>query len=189
MLSIINKFLSFFILCMLIQSCLGPSSEINCREYFLKARKIVNTSNSQNLDSALYFINQSLKCENDKIPAVDLKVYILRALGRYDEGMRFIDSQSLGNFQYEYKKQLFSDNFRSFTLDSISRQILCKEMDSYLTAYITNHNLSDTEEEQAYFDLFAIKERYMNRQAISSQIDSLIDSKPEKKKFFEFLRN
>jgi hypothetical protein len=175
--------------CVLFHSCMGQSQKISCKEYFLKARKIINTNNYQKLDSALFFINQSVKCDTNKIASVELKIYILYALGKYQEGIRFIDSLSTDDFSYEYKKQILSNNLLSMTIDSSSQRILLKRMDSSLTAYINSRNLSDIEEEQAFIDLFAIKKRYMGPHSIAVEIDSLIVSRPQKQKLFEMLRN
>lgn len=183
------RILMLSFVCVLFHSCKDQPQKIGCNEYFLKARKIINTNNYQMLDSALFFINRSVECDTNKIASVELKIYILYTLGKYQEGIRFIDSLSTDNFSYEYKKQILSDNFRSMTIDSSSQKILLKRMDSSLTAYINSRNLSNIEEEQAYIDLFAIKKRYMNPPSIAVEIDSLIVSRPQKQKLFEMLRN
>jgi len=109
-------------------------------------------------------------------------------MGRYYEGMKFVDSMNVKDFYYPYRKQLLSDNFRSMIIDSTSRDILLKTMDSNLTAYLATHKIVKAEEQDAFIDLFEIKKRYRNALDINKEIDSLIKVQPGKRDFFEMLR-
>jgi len=173
---------------LILQSCMDQTQEISCPEYFLKARKVINTANYKKLDSALFFINRSLECDANKAASVELKVTILYAMGRYQEGTRFIDSLNASDFSYGYKKQVLGDNFRSMMMDSLSRIVFVKRMDSSLTEYINTHKLDNLEEDNALIDLIVIKKRYMNATSINAEIDSLILSKPGRKDLLEKLR-
>lgn len=183
------KLMMFSFVYILFHSCKGQSHKTECREYFLKASRIINTNISDKMDSALFYINRSIECDTSKIASVELKIYILFALEKYEEGIQFVDSLTVDNFSYEYKKKIFRDNFYLMTIDSSSQLIHLKHMDSSLTAYINIRSLSKTEEEQAFLDLFSIKRRYMSPKSISAEIDSLIISRPQKQKLFEMLRS
>lgn len=178
----------FFLLCPLLQACNGQEGQAACKQNYSRAIKLINANNPRKLDSALFFVNQSLGCIDRKSASVELKATILYAMQRYQEGLKFVDSMSANDFYYPYRKQLLRDNFRSMIIDSMSREVLLKAMDDKLTTYLKTHKIENTEEQDAFIDLFEIKKRYKNSSAINKEIDSLIKVQPVKRDFFEKLR-
>lgn len=176
------------LVCLTLQACNGQPNEVACKEYLYKAQKIINTLSYQKLDSALFFVNHSLDCKENRAVSIELKATILYVMGRYSEGAKFIDSLSVNDFSYLYRKRILGDNFRSMTMDSISRIVLLSQMDSSLTSYINMQKMTKSEEENAFIDLFEIKKRYKSAFVINAEIDSLIKVHPEKKELLEKLR-
>jgi len=171
-----------------LQACNGKTREAACKEYLLKAQKIINTMDYQKIDSALFFVNHSLECKENRVASVELKAAILYAMGRYKEGAKFVDSLNASDFSYLYRKQILGDNFRTMTMDSLSRKELLRQMDRTLTAYINTQKMTKSEEENALIELFEIKKRYMSPSSVNTEIDSLIKVQPGKRNLLEKLR-
>jgi hypothetical protein len=175
-------------ICLALQTCNGQTHETACKEYLSKARKIINTANHQKLDSALFFINRSLECKENKVASVELKATILYSMRKYQEGAKFIDSLNANDFSYLYRKQILGDNFRVMTMDSLSGKLLLEHMDSSLTSYIITQKMANIEEQNALIELFEIKKRYMSPSSVNIEIDSLIKIQPSKRDLLEKLR-
>lgn len=179
---------------MQIYSCKGQVNKENgCYSNFSKAKKIAYSSNTRisALDSALNLTNLMLNCDTVRRDAIELKATILTQLERFEEGIRFVDSLKASDFNYGFKKEYLSKLYKAFSLERKgeleSSKNIYKEIDTYFSNYIKNNLLSVTEFKQVLIYQFEIKGRYITKNEINKQVDSLKLIYPDKSEFLNFL--
>ena len=181
---------SFVLGQLLFYSCHIPHDrEIICEQNFKKASELAHNNPTRNsaLDSSLTILNRCMQCDSIKAAVVDLKIRLLITLGKFKEGAKFIDSLTVSDFIYPYKKKLNHDNFiaRKFTSDNdtLSRNKVLRQMASDLESYINSNNLKSKEFQEAFIDLTEID-------SITSYrlIDSLKIKYPNEVKFLDFFK-
>ncbi len=147
-------------------------------------------SSKSNLDSAFFLTNECLQCDEIKKAVIDLKVTLLTSMKRYDDGVKFTDSLTDDDFTYPYKKIIITDNFRALAIcnDTLSRNAIYHKMTNNLEKYIKDKTISNKEFEEAYLDLYHIKQNYESKEQINTDIKGLIKTYPNKESFFNYLK-
>ena len=180
----------------LFYSChISHDKEIICQHKFKKASELAynNPTNKVALDSALTILNNCMQCDSIKKSVVDLKIRLLITIGKFKEGADFVDSLKSSDFVYPYKRNLYHDNFIAldFALikDSIRRDSVFREMANRLENYINENKLESKEFQEAYLDLFSIKENFLDSTIINQEVDSLTRKYPDNAQFFDFLKH
>ena len=180
----------------LFYSChISHDKEIICQYKFKKASELAynNPTNKVALDSALTILNNCMQCDSIKKSVVDLKILLLITIGKFKEGADFVDSLKSSDFVYPYKRNLYHDNFIAldFALikDSIRRDSVFREMANRLENYINENKLESKEFQEAYLDLFSIKENFLDSTIINQEVDSLTRKYPDNAQFFDFLKH
>ena len=153
----------------LFYSCHIPhDKEIICHDNFQKASDLAysNPNNTAVLDSALIIANRCMQCDSIKKSVVELKIRLLIALRKFNEGSDFVDSLQSSDFQYPYKKKLNHDNFIALNFasnkDTISRDNVFREMAVDLEEYINGSTLKPKEFQEAYLDLYSLKGNFID---------------------------
>jgi hypothetical protein len=193
-----NKPLSLIFLLIgqiLFYSCHIPHDrEIICYDNFKKATDLASKkrSNPAALDSALIIVNRCMQCDSIKAAVVDLKIRLLITLGKFKEGSEFIDSLQTSDFTYPYKKKLNHDNLIALNFvsnrDTISRDKVFREMADDLERYINSDNLKSKEFQEAFSDLYSLKENFIDSTVLNRLIDSLKIKYPNEVKFLDFFK-
>jgi hypothetical protein len=180
---------------LIFNSCRGQMTANDaCATKFKKARDLVysNATRQSALDSALYLANECMQCGSIKQAVVDFKITLLVSMKRYREGISFIDSLKNSDFTYGYKKKFMAKGLQALEYDvnkdTINRNLVYKEMANDIEQYINEHKVSSKEFDEAYTDLFAIKENYLDANQINEQIDLLKNKYPDKQSFFDFFK-
>lgn len=176
-------------------SCyIAHDKEIICYDNFKKAKELAykNLSKKSSLDSALVLVDRSMQCDSIKKSVIELKLQLLIALKKYKEGAAFVDSLTNDDFEYSYKKMLYHDNFIVMEFqsnkDTNNRNSVYGRMAANLEKYINSKKLSSKEFDEAFLDLYAIKENFMDTGKMKREIDSLKNEYPAKAKFFNFFQ-
>jgi hypothetical protein len=187
----IDKILFPCFMTLIFYSCSGQKDNMNCIKKFEQATKIAYSypppANQLSLDTALRLVNESLICDTVKKAAVDLKITLLTTMGKYSEGMKFVDSLKESDFTYGYKKKLIYKNFQALR-DTTKRNIVYAEIASILEQYIKQHSMNDKEFKEIYTDLFAVKENYVDTNQINKEVEALKKQYPDKEAFFNFFK-
>jgi hypothetical protein len=180
----------------LFYSChISHDKEIICQNNFKKASNLAyeNPSNKTALDSALIILNRCMECDSIKKSVVELKIRLLITLGKFKEGTAFVDSLKSSDFEYSYKKELNRDNFIALNYtsnkDTISRNNIYRRMTADLEKYINRNNLNSKELQEAYIDLFSLKENFLDSTIVNQEVDSLKRKYPDNAQFFDFLKH
>jgi hypothetical protein len=180
----------------LFYSChISHDKEIICQNNFKKASNLdyENPSNKTALDSALIILNRCMECDSIKKSVVELKIRLLITLGKFKEGTAFVDSLKSSDFEYSYKKELNRDNFIALNYtsnkDTISRNNIYRRMTADLEKYINRNNLNSKELQEAYIDLFSLKENFLDSTIVNQEVDSLKRKYPDNAQFFDFLKH
>jgi hypothetical protein len=180
----------------LFYSChISHDKEIICQNNFKKASNLAyeNPSNKTALDSALIILNRCMECDSIKKSVVELKIRLLITLGKFKEGSAFVDSLKSSDFEYSYKKELNRDNFIALNYtsnkDTISRNNIYRRMTADLEKYINRNNLNSKELQEAYIDLFSLKENFLDSTIVNQEVDSLKRKYPDNAQFFDFLKH
>lgn len=178
-----------------MSSCyIAHDKEIICYNNFKKAKEIAynNFSKKSSLDSALVLVNRSMQCDSIKKSVIELKLRLLIALKKYKEGAEFVDSLPNDDFEYSYKKKHYHDSFIALEFqsnkDTNGRNSVYREMAANLGKYINSKKLISKEFDEAFLDLYAIKENFMDTIKINREIDSLKKEYPAKENFFNFFQ-
>lgn len=176
-------------------SCrIAHDKEIICYQNFKNAKDLAynNPSNTSSLNSALILANRCIQCDSIIKPVIELKLRLLVTLGKYKEGSEFVDSLRENDFEFPYKKTLNHDNFLALQFqmskDTNNRNLIYRKMASNLEQYINSKNLNSKEFEEAFLDLYSIKENFIDSIVINREIDSLKIKYPNNVKFFDFFR-
>lgn len=180
----------------LFYSChIAHDREIICYDNLKKATDLAykNPNDPAVLDSALVIVNRSMQCDSIKTAVVDLKIRLLITLSKFKEGSAFVDSLQSSDFIYPYKKKLNHDNFIALNYasknDTISRDNTLRQMTSDLEKYINSSNLSSKEFQEAFTDLFTLKENLVDTTVINKEIDSLKIKYPDNAKFLDLFKH
>ena len=191
----INAFVLLIITVVLFYACQPlKDKERICKENFQKARDLVENKQNDSvaMRAALTLINSSLQCDSIKKAAVDFKIRLLLGLGNYKEGLAFVDSLSISEFVYPYKRNLYHKNFLVRLYQSkgenFKLRLTYKDMSDDLQNYIIDKDLGPQEFEEVFLDLYTLKKRYLDSSIINHEIDSLKKRYPDKVRFFEFLQ-
>lgn len=191
------KFVLLFLVITSIQYCscqIKQDKQNTCLSNFKKVSKIVynNPTKIASLDSALTIVNRCMKCDSIKKSVIDLKIRLLLALQKFKQGADFIDSLQSSDFEYPYKKKLIHDNFNALSFasskDTMSRNNIFQKMIIDLEKYINSNSLKSKELQEAYTDLFSLKEKFLDSITINRQVDSLKIKHPNNADFFDFLK-
>lgn len=188
-----NHIVFSLFLILIFYSCKGQlNTNTVCRQKFKEARNLAYSTRQSALDSALLLSNECLKCDSIRKAVVDFKITLLIAMKKYSEGMSFVDSLTKNDFIYNYKKGMIYKNFRALMYalknDTVKQNLVYKEMSYELEQYLQKQNISDKEFEEAYLDLFSIKENILDSNQINKEVDSLKRRFPDKQDFFDFLK-
>jgi len=186
------KFLVYFFILFNIISC--SQKERACETKLKKALQITSRHysdiNSPSLDSALNLINESLICDTLRKSKVEWKLRILITLQRFTEAAQFTDSLKEDDFRFGYQKELMRKDIlaRQFNLinDSSKRDSIYLDMTLYLKRHINSHDLNSKEFEEAFTDLYSIKQNFLDTIILRKEIDSLKKVYPDKERFFSF---
>ena len=180
----------------LFYSChISHDKEIICQNNFKKASELAysNPSNKVALDSALLILNRCMQCDSIKKSVIDLKIRLLITLGKFKEGSEYIDSLKPTDFEYSYKKKLSRDNFIALNFasikDTFSRDNTYRQMTTDLNKFINSNKLNSKEFQEAFTDLFILKENLVDTVLINREIDSLKIKYPDNAKFLDFFKH
>ncbi len=176
-------------------SCHIPHDrEIICQDNFKKASDLAysNPTSKSALDSALLIVNRCMQCDSIKKSVTDLKIRLLITLGKFTEGSHYVDSLELSAFTYPYKQKFNHDNFVALNFaskkDTINRNNAYRQMISDLENYINSNNLKQKEFQEAFIDLFTLKEKLVDTIVINREIESLKIKYPDDANFFDFFK-
>jgi hypothetical protein len=182
------------LLSVLVSSCNGQISDLeDCKEHLKKSKKIFNSfykeQNQKILNEALSEVELSQNCPETRLASVELKISILFAKKEYDIAYKFIKSLSKDDFIKPYKKDMQFNFFKALDYESKSdiknRNIYLLKASNEVDKYIKNYKTIDQE---AYYDLFFIKSKILNKEEFNSYINGIIIKNPSEKQFFEILR-
>jgi hypothetical protein len=152
-----------------------------------------NPSNQASLDSSLTLLNRCMQCDSIKDAVVDLKIRLLITMGKFKEGAEYVDSLQPSDFAYPYKKKLNHDNFAALNFaskkDTINRDNTYRTMLTNIENYINSNKLNSKEFQEAFADLFVLKQNLAEASEINQQIDSLKVKYPENAKFLDFFKH
>jgi hypothetical protein len=169
----------FGLLILVFCSCNGQSnSNVACKKKFKQARDLVYTypaiTRQSALDSALSLTNECMQCDSIRQAVVDLKITLLVAMKKYQDGINFIDSLKESDFVFAYKKSFTSKALQALDYeskkDTVKRNLIYEEMASNLEQYIKKQNVSDKEFKEAYTELFAVKDFYLSANQINAEV-------------------
>ena len=157
----------------------------NYADYFKK-------KDSSLLKQALFHIEKSLNCQQTRRGAIDLKISLLSLLKEYKRGYEFIDSLNDNDFTAKYKKGMDYNYFLALEYeaksDTANRNKLLNETVTNIQNYIRQKDISkENFPEEAYYDFYFIKKRFMNFGEINAELNFLKKEYPQEKEFFDGL--
>ena len=145
------------------------------------------------LDSALKETEQSMRCDQMRLGAVDMKISLLILLKKYQRGYEYVDSLSLNDFKLKYKKDMCEYYFHALNCETKSDTV---NMDKYYNKIISiiknfiqsEHAHNNKFNEDAYYDLFFIKAKVSDPKRITLEIDNLKQKYPSEGDFLEGIK-
>jgi hypothetical protein len=179
-----NLVILFFINCLF--SCKAQTQKNNCEVSYENAKaKLKNyskTSDDKYLDSAHFFLDNALICNETRRKSVRRKIEIFIMQGKYELGVKFVTTLNNQDFDFPYQCQMMINYLTGLyyaeTDDLNKKDSVFKKSIYNIQNYIYNQNsktfLSDS---VAYYDLYFPKSRIYDSVKILKDIDSL------KKKF------
>ena len=186
-------------LTILSQQCNRHANQLeNCNANYKKARLDFNTYYTHNdtvyLQKAIADVQLATKCDETRRSAIELKLSALSLLKQYEHGYKYVDSLQMDDFRISYKKIMWHNYFLAQDYesksDTVNRNKNYNEIIKTIENLIQQENLEKSKiDEEAYADLFSIKARIMDKEKIHSELDVLAKRYPEKKEFFEDLKN
>lgn len=192
---ILKKIFQLLFLAWCFCSCKGQQmQEVTCTQKFKQARDIalLNPDRPSALDSALSLTNDIMQCDSIRKAVVDFKISLLVSRAKYPQALSFIDSLSNSDFAFNYKKNLTYKSIQALSYESnenrIKRDSVYKVINDELEAYIKERNPTGKEFKQIYTELFATKQKYLDKNKINSEVDILAKKYTEYQSFFEVFR-
>ncbi len=190
-----NQAATIIFFTLIFYSCKGQlTANDSCTMNFKTARNLAysNPTRQSALDSALYLANESMHCDSIRKAVVDFKITLLVSMKNYGEGIRFIDSLKDSDFTYGYKKKFMAKGLQALRYndekDNINRDLIYREIVKEIEQYISKQNVSSKEFNEAYTDLFSIKENYLEANQINKEVEALKNKYPDKQSFFDFFK-
>lgn len=193
----LNKNLQVIFKCILVltilSSCNGQNTNQDCKTSYIEAKKKFNefyaTNNTVLLADVLKDVQKSLNCPETRSASIELKISALSLLKKYDIAYQFVDSLEDKDFTKPYKKKMQYDFLTALSYESKSK---IPDRDAYfnkaileIQTFIDNQKTIDQE---AYYDLFLVKSKFLSPEQISEEINSLKIKYPSNKDFFETLK-
>ena len=121
-----------------------------------------------------------------------MKIVLYLQKKMFQEGVKFLDSIKETNFTYSIRKQILVNYFIASKYNNEnkikSRDSVFQEMTNDLKKFTTTLNFNSTQFDDAFNDYFDIRNNYINKEVINSEIDSLIKEYPQKASFFLFYK-
>lgn len=190
-----NQVATIIFFTLIFYSCKGQlTANDSCTMNFKTARDLAysNPTRQSALDSALYLANESMQCDSIRKAVVDFKITLLVSMKKYGEGISFIDSLKDSDFTYGYKKKFMAKGLQALAYndkkDTINRNLVYREMANDIEQYINKQNVSSKEFNEAYTNLFAIKENYLDAVQINEEVEVLKNRYTDKQSFFDFFK-
>lgn len=178
----------------MINSCNGQKTDVaECKKHFISAKKAFDTyytnQNSKLLNEALREVDLSSECSETRLASVELKISILSTKKDYVKAYKYIESLDDNDFTRVYSKEMQYNYFKALDFQSKSDlknyMIYLKKAEKTIEDFIKNQN---TINQEAYYDLFLIKSKILNKEDFNSYIDGLIKTTPSGRQLFELLR-
>lgn len=187
--------IQLFFLTILLNSCHGQTSASieECKSHVVNASKMVNSFYSEKkqnlLSDALKEVEFSMNCPETKAKSIEIKISILSLQLQYDKASAFINSLNENDFSKSYKKNMQYYLFKAFSFESKSdiknRDINFKQSIESINQFIGKSKSIDQE---AYYDLYFVKSKMLNKEEISQELDDLKKTYPSDAEFFELLK-
>lgn len=186
--------IGLFIFACFLTSCNGQNTNIEtCKEHLKKSKTAFNsfyTQNDQNLLlTALKESELAQDCPETKQASIELKISILSLQKNYNKAYTFVDSLDIKDFTKPYKKDMQSNLFRALDYelksDLKNRNLYLKKAINEINNFIGDQKVIDKE---AYYDLFFIKSKMLNKNQLEVDIVLLKKKYPNDKSFFELLK-
>lgn len=186
----------YLILIILTINCNGQSQEKDsCINDFNNAEKLITDfaikRDSTALNSALQLYGRAMNCSETRKKSIEKMILYINLSEDYQKGYSFIESLLSNDFDKPYKKKMYMNFYKAMEYDK-KENIL--ERDKYFSLiadsiqlFIQKSNLNELEEE-AYYDLYFIKSKYLSKEVIENEINELIKSNPKNKLFFDSLK-
>jgi hypothetical protein len=183
---------------LILNSCNGRARDKDtCKQNYIHARSSLNSyykdKNRSLLIASLNYVDKSVKCSATRLASVELKISVLSTLKRYKSGYEYVDSLSETDFKYPYKKKMFYYYLRSLNFSSNSDVENAKRMlnqaAQQIQVYIDRSSSANSQElQEAYYDLFFIKQNLLSSKQIVVEIDLAKKQHPELTTFLDQLR-
>lgn len=176
----------------------GQYSSDSCKANLQKARDSLNSywqsKYQSSLQSALMNVDNALYCELTRKAAVRLKISILSTMKKYADGARFVSSIKENDFELPYQKKYYESAMKAMEFESksdmASRDKFYNEAIGAAQQYVDAHpNLLFDQFMETYGDIFLIKLKIEKKEQIDAELNNLITKYPDKKDFFDALRN
>lgn len=163
-------------------SCKAQSQKSDCKVSYEKANaKLKNyskTSDDKYLDSAQFFLNNALICNETRRKSVLRKIEIFVIQSNYEQGAKFVTTLNNQDFDFSYQREMMINYLMGLRYaeinnlnkkDSIFRKSIY-EIQNYIDRQNSTTFLSDS---IAYYDLYFTKSRIYDSVRILKDIDSL----------------
>lgn len=191
------KYVIYFILVLLIINCKGQSQKENeCNNNYNQAQKLVNEfvliRDTISLQKALNLYSKSMNCSQMRKKSIEKKLLYINLIEDFEQGLSFVDSLSVSDFDKEYKKKMYLDFYNAKMFEKKGEIV---ERDRYYTLIIDNIMVyldgftKDMIDKEAYYDLYFIKSQYLSEKTILEEIENLERSYPKYHLYFNSLKN
>lgn len=141
------------------------------------------------LDSALQETEFSTYCESTKPAAIETKIILLMLAKKYKEGYEFVNSLSVNDFKFKYKKQMYYNYFMAEDYermnDSLRRDSCFNKIVADIERFV---GTQDSVNKEAYLDLYSAKAKVSSIHQVSMEIDSLVKMYPNQSGFFNSVK-
>lgn len=180
------------VLACLVSSCNGQNLE-QCKLHLKKSKEAFNSfykvQNQKLLTEALSEVELSQDCPETRLASVELKISILSLKKDYQTAYKYVESLDKNDFVKSYRKSMQVNFFKALSYESQSdlknRNLYLKKAISDVEKFINEQKKTD---QDAYYDLFLIKSKMLNKEEFNSYINEIIIKNPSEKQFFEILK-
>lgn len=179
-------------------SCNGQVKLDDCKESYKSASKSLNAyykSEEQSLlQDAIFYADQSMKCEETRRRAIDLKISLMALSKNYKRGYEFIDSLDQNDFSKKYKKQMHYNFFKALEYESKADTINARKLYTAIIKDINNYielegSSQKPLDQEVYYDLFFVKSKVLLQSQINTEIDELAQKHPSDRDFLVALKS
>lgn len=187
-----------YLIVVLFTSCNGQTQNLDtCNVHYKNAKSGLNSyyinENKSLLSSALKEVELYSKCFGKSQKSVELKISLLSLLKEYEKAIEYISSLEESDFKYSYKKEMNYNYFLALLSesksDTIKRNRFLNNAILSVQKYIDNNKFPSIKNNQeAFYDLFNMKNLILSKQSLVKQIDDLKTIYPNDIEFIDILR-